>query len=64
LHSSLEIKMILGITETKYRWLNLAVGQISPAVSYWLRIMHKLNFGRRNSGLVTWWFHSFDLHNS
>jgi len=64
LHSSLQIKTILGITQTKYRWLNLAVGQISPVVSYWLRIMHKLNLGRRNCGLVTWWFHNFDLHDS
>lgn len=64
LHSSLDIKITSDITQTKYRWLNLAAEQTSPAVSHRLRIMHKLNLGRRNCGLVTWLFHNFDLHNS
>lgn len=62
LHSSLEIKITLGNKQTIL--LNLALGQISPAVSYWLRIMHKLNLGRRDCGLITWLFHNFNLDDS
>ena len=62
LHSSLEIKIILGIKQT--RLLNLASGQISPAVSYRLRIMHKLNLRRRNCGLITWLLRNLNLDDS
>lgn len=63
LHSSLEIKnYILGIKQT--RLLNLTTAQISPAVSYRLRIAHKLSLWKRSNGLITWLFHNFNLDNS
>lgn len=68
LHSSLEFFLkkyyIKQISIKQTRLLNLASGQISPAVSCRLRVMHKLNLRRRNCRLITWLFHNFDLHYS